>query len=167
MLKFKLYYRLLQWALTAGLFYSAAVLAADDTVKLTRAELAQQYMAYLTSADYAKIGAYLNERSNFEDRTANKTYQGEEQIIAFWKLSMQGAEHYRFEQQQFYVSKKIAVFIGVYHYQGDGRLYGLTGKQIKFSIPAVTVLTIDQKEQRVTLHQDFLDYANLSPEVIK
>jgi hypothetical protein len=58
------------------------------------------------------------------------------------------------------------VFIGEYHYQGEGTLYGFPDQQIQFSIPAVTVLTIDTTEQLVTSHQDFFDYASLAPTII-
>ncbi|MDO6525734.1 nuclear transport factor 2 family protein [Motilimonas sp. 1_MG-2023] len=138
---------------------------ANESDKLTREQLAQHYMQLLLAGDYQHIAQYLNDNSTLEDRTASKTYKGKSNILEFWQLSTQGMTSYHFEQQRFYVAKKLAVFIGVYHYQGEGSLYGFPGQQIEFSIPAVTVLTIDVDEQRVTLHQDFFDYASLAPKI--
>lgn len=139
---------------------------AESVPKLSREALAQHYMQYLLAGNYQQISRYLNDNSTLEDRTAGKSYKGQRKIIEFWRLSTQGMRSYRFEQQRFFVSKKLAVFIGEYHYQGEGTLYGFPEQQIKFSIPAVTVLTIDTSEQLITLHQDFFDYASLAPTII-
>lgn len=131
-----------------------------------RKQLAQRYMGLLLATDYAQLSEYLNDSSKLIDKTASKTYTGKRNIIEFLRLSTAGVETYRFEQERFFISKKTAVFIGIYHYKGAGDLYGFPNQTIQFSVPAVTVLSVDEKENIITEHRDYFDYENLTPEVV-
>ncbi|MFO6423994.1 nuclear transport factor 2 family protein [Motilimonas sp. KMU-193] len=133
---------------------------------MSRQALAQHYMQLLMAGKYGELSNYLTENSTLSDTTAGKSYKGRRQILEFWRRSSQGMQQASFEQAQFFVSNKVAVFIGTFHYRGEGTLYGFPGQTIEFSLPAITVLTIDVKEQRITAHQDLFDYAQLKPRVI-
>ncbi|MCE2570972.1 nuclear transport factor 2 family protein [Motilimonas eburnea] len=144
----------------------AVTLSAQPLPALSREALAQHYMQLLMAGNYTELGNYLSEKSTLTDSTAGKSYKGKRQILAFLHRANQGMVQARFEQSQFFVAKKVAVFIGTYHYRGEGSLYGFPEQTIEFSLPMVTILTINVKDQLVTSHQDLFDYAQLKPRTL-
>lgn len=156
----------LRWISAIVLLLWMASIQAEPLPAMSRQALAQHYMQLLMAGKYGELSNYLNENSTFTDSTAGKSYKGRRQILAFWRRSSQGMLHSHFEQTQFFVSKKVAVFIGTLHYRGEGTLYGFPQQTITFSLPVVTILTIDVKDQLITSHQDLFDYAQLKPRVI-
>ncbi len=129
--------------------------------QLLREQIAKQYFGLLLAGDYQQMGLYLNDSSVLEDRTAGKTYKGKRDITRFFMASTKGMTNYRFDMDRFFISKKVAVFIGTYVYLGSGALFGKQGQELELFIPAVTVLTVDEKENKITKHQDFFDYQEM------
>lgn len=124
-------------------------------------QLAVRYIQAVTDHDYKALNAFYNRESVFNDKTASKSYTGRRHIISFLRRAHQGVLEYRFNIEHMFNSGSLVVMIGSYHYKGPGEQFGKPGKIIDIAIPGVTTVKLDMSNQRVSEHEDLMDYQTM------
>ena len=145
------------------LFSSQCLAAVGDMPK--EQQLAINYMQTLTSYDFNQLSKYYDRETVFVDKTANKKYTGEKQIINFLRRAHQGVVEYRFNLEHMFNSGSLVVLMGSYYLKGPGDQFGKPGKIIEIAVPGVTSLKLDTDKGRIKEHADLIDYQTMTDQL--